>query len=133
VITTKATVEGALADAAAAVEALDAAEAALERRLRAAGAWAAYLDHDFALCAARTRLEDAARDGLARVVGAYLLEHGHGDAWRRLYPLLLSRFDLGAGWDAGYRPGDEVAFVEEAGHRARDAGAPGWQTGPEGG
>ncbi len=65
---------------------------------------------------------DESVEALARVVGACLLETGHADVWRALFVLLLAKFDIWTGWNAGYDLGNEAAFVREAGRWERDKG-----------
>lgn len=61
-------------------------------------------------------LQDESADAVARTVGAYLMEHGHAESWRALYPILLAELDIWCGLHIqGYAIGDEVAFVGDAG------------------
>jgi hypothetical protein len=68
--------------------------------------------------------EDVAIDqvytAVARVAGEYLLAEGKTETRRCLYLLLLHTFDLWQGFEEGYRLGDEVAFLRQAGGFAQD-------------
>lgn len=62
-------------------------------------------------------------DAVCRTVGAYLIENGHGEAWRALFPCLVGGFDVWTGPSDSYDFGDDVLFVKEAGWYARDKDA----------
>lgn len=95
---------------------------ALEDAVRRGAAWAECAPLFDAVRGSGEGSRHASADAVCRTVGAYLLETGHAESWRALYPVLLAKFDIYLGWDEGYEVGDEVAFVGEAGAVARDLG-----------
>ncbi len=115
----------ALADMKSAEAAWDDAVGALEAAVRRGATWDECLPLFAAARNAEVGWRDESVEAVARVVGASLLETGHADVWRALFVLLLAKFDIWTGWNAGYDLGDEAAFVAEAGWWERDKGVRG--------
>lgn len=92
----------------------------LDELIKTQAGWRASLSASDAVVNAAAVWRFESMDRVARIVGAYLIEHGHGEVWRALWPVLLASCDLWDGLDA-YSYGDEVKFVSEAGHWRKDA------------
>jgi hypothetical protein len=107
-------------DVAEASKAEDAAQDQLDQRIKDRAGWDATLDALNAVHNAGIVLRCESKGRVARIVGVYLLEHGHGEVWRGLYPVLLATCDIWGGLEQ-YGPGDEVTFVQEAGWWRKDA------------
>jgi hypothetical protein len=109
------------ADVQAAVSESDRADEALNACIKGRVGWDASLDAIDAVNNTGVDLRCAYEERIGRIVGAYLIEHGHEEIWRTLYPILVAVCDVGNHSLESYAYRAEVRFIEEAGQEAREA------------